>query len=168
MLRTTTAPTIIGGGVKDNVIPAYAHAIINFRILPGDSVAGVLAHVRRSVDDPHTSVRLFGGAWEPSPVSDPAAPQFQRVQRAVSAVFPDAIVAPYLLVGATDSRHFEPLTRNVYRFGPYPVAEADLARIHGTNERVAVSGFFDGIRFYRLLMAGPAGSADARKSPIRH
>jgi len=152
MLRTTIAPTIIGGGVKDNVIPAYARAVINFRTLPGDTIADVVAHVRRAIDDPHTRVRLFGEAWEPSPVADPSAPQFQRVQRAVRAVDPDALVAPYLLMGATDSRHFEPLTRNVYRFVPLPLREPDLDRIHGTNERVAVSGYFDAIRFYRQLM----------------
>jgi carboxypeptidase PM20D1 len=152
MLRTTTAPTIIAGGVKDNVIPSHARAVINFRIMPGERVAGVVAHVRDAVDDPHTNVHLFGEAWEPSPVSDPSAPQFQKLQRAVRSVFPDALVAPYLLIGATDSRHFEPLTRNVYRFGPFPIHQADLERIHGTNERLAVSGFFDGIRFYRQLM----------------
>ena len=153
MLRTTTAPTIISGGVKDNVIPSHARAVINFRLLPGDSTASVLAHVKEAVDDPHVGVKLTGPGSEPSPVSNPDSPQFRALQETIAAVFPDVIVAPYLVVGATDARHFTPLSRSVFRFVPARITEADLARAHGTNERIAVDDYFEAIRFYRALIA---------------
>jgi carboxypeptidase PM20D1 len=151
MLRTTTAPTIISGGVKDNVIPSHARAVINFRLLPGDSVASVVDHVRTAVADPHVRIRLTGAGSEASPVSDPDSPQFRALQQTIGQVFPDVIVVPYLVVGATDARYFAPLSANVYRFVPARIREADLSRAHGTNERIAVGDFFDAIRFYRAL-----------------
>ncbi|HEX8170811.1 MAG TPA: M20 family peptidase [Thermoanaerobaculia bacterium] len=156
LLRTTIAPTIIEGGVKDNVIPSHARAVVNFRILPGESVAGVLRHVREVVGDPHVEVRVYGKPWEPSGVSDPNAAPFRAMQQAAAEVFPNTVVAPYLVIGATDSRYFASLTPNVYRLVPVTIAQADLERIHGTNERVAVEAYFDTIRFFRQLMKNRA------------
>ena len=151
-LRTTIAPTMIAGGVKDNVIPTTARAVVNFRILPGDTVASVVEHVRRAVADPHVEVRLTGEREEPSAVSDPDAPPFRALQRSIEQVFPEAVVAPYLTVGATDARHYRSLTANVYRFLPARLGPRDLERLHGVDERVSVDGFFDAIRFYRALL----------------
>jgi carboxypeptidase PM20D1 len=152
MLRTTTAPTIIGGGVKDNVIPSEARAVINFRILPGDTVRDVVEHVRRAVDNEHVRVSLAGDSWEPSPVSDPESAPFRALQTTIAQTFPDTLVAPYLVVGATDARYFRNLTPNVYRFTPVIVSEKDLARVHGFDERVSVEGYLNAIRFYRVLI----------------
>jgi carboxypeptidase PM20D1 len=154
-MRTTTAPTIIRGGVKDNVIPSEARAVINFRILPGDTVDSVFAHVRRATEGEHLRLLLHDGQ-NPSIVSDARAPQFRRMQTAITQVYPSAIVAPYLVVGATDARHFAPLTANIYRFIPIRLGEGDLARFHGTNERISVDDYFESIRFYRTLMTGAA------------
>ncbi|HUP62483.1 MAG TPA: M20 family peptidase [Thermoanaerobaculia bacterium] len=150
ILRTTTAPTIISGGVKENVIPSHARAVINFRILPGDTVDEVVAHVRETAGS-RVAARLLSGARDSSPVSDPRTPQFRTLQRTIEQVFPDAVVAPYLVVGGTDARHFESLTPNVYRFIPLVIEQSDLSRVHGTNERVAVESYFEAIRFYRML-----------------
>jgi len=155
MLRTTTAPTIIRGGVKDNVIASQARAVINFRILPGDTAQSVFAHVRDSVEDEPVRLRLIRGT-EPSPVSDSRSPQFRTLQQTISQIYPQAIVAPYLVVGGTDARYFTPLSANTYRFLPMRLAEADLERLHGTNERIAVEDYFEAIRFYRTLMTNTA------------
>jgi carboxypeptidase PM20D1 len=151
-LRTTTAPTIISGGVKDNVIPADARAVINFRILPGDTVQNVVDHVRSAVGDEHVQVRLDGKAWEPSPVSDPESGQFRALQTTIAETFPDTIVTPFLVVGATDARYFRSLSPNVYRFVPVAIAQSDLSRVHGTDERIAVDAYVKAIGFYRQLM----------------
>jgi carboxypeptidase PM20D1 len=151
-LRTTTAPTIISGGVKENVIPSQARAVVNFRILPGDSVRGVFEHVRDAVGDDSVQLKLSELTQEPSAVSDPRAPQFRTLQRTIAQVFPDVIVAPYLVAGATDSRFYGALTRNSYRFTPVPMNEQDLRRYHGLNERIGVSDYLESIRFYRTLI----------------
>ncbi|HEX6160483.1 MAG TPA: M20 family peptidase [Thermoanaerobaculia bacterium] len=153
MIRTTIAPTMIDGGVKDNVIPSRASAVVNFRILPGDTVDGVSKHVREAIGNESIDVNVYGGfAQEPSQVSDPGAPQFRALQKTIGQIAPDVVVAPYLVVGATDARYYQPLSPNVYRFIPIRIRPGDLERVHGTNERVAIDDFITAIRFYRQLM----------------
>jgi carboxypeptidase PM20D1 len=157
LIRTTAAPTMLEGSVKDNVLPARARAVVNFRLLPGDTVQGLLAHVRRVVADPRVEVRPFGPLTaEPSPISPTDGEAFAALHRTIAEIFPAAVVAPYLVVGATDARHFTGLTPNVYRFTPMWVSPADMARIHGTDERVAVGAYADAIRFYHQLIRNTA------------
>jgi carboxypeptidase PM20D1 len=154
MMRTSTAVTIVEGGVKANVLPSKARAVVNFRIAPGDTVAGVLEHVRRVVADPRVAVEVAREAWEPSPVSPTDSEGFRLVERTIRQLFPDAVVAPYLLPGGTDSRHYGKLTSDVYRFAAIRLAQEDLPRAHGTDERLGVDALAQMIAFYmQLLMA---------------
>ena len=158
MVRTTTAVTIFQAGTKENVLPSRARAVVNFRILPGDRIRDVLAHVRRAVDDPRVTVRLAPSfTAEPSPISSTDAESFRTLQRTVRSVYPDAIVAPYLVVVVSDSRYFARMTGNVYRFLPLRLAPTDLARMHGTNERLSVRDYEQAIRFYHELVRTAAG-----------
>ena len=150
-IRTTTATTMFTSGVKDNVLSARARAVVNFRVLPGDSVAGVLAHVRTVVDDPRIAIRALNGGSEPSPVSDVQSPAYALLARTIRETTPDAIVAPFVLMAATDSRHFTSVTTNVFRFTPVRLEKTDLARIHGTNERVGVDNLAELVSFYTKL-----------------
>lgn len=151
-LRTTTAATMIEGGVKENVLPSAAHAVINFRILPGDSVQGVVDHVRRAVDDPRIDVRELHPGREPSAESPIDVPAFTLLQRTIRQVFPGTIVAPYLTIAGTDSRHYAAVTPNVYRFAPLVGDPSDLARIHGTNERISIENYARAVQFYIQLL----------------
>ena len=108
--------------------------------------------MRRAVDDPHVELRPFGPVEEPSEISDPEAPAFRTLQRTIEQIFPEAVVAPYLTIGATDARHFQKLTPNIYRFIPCRLGPDDLARFHGVDERVAVDDYYTAIRFYRTLL----------------
>jgi carboxypeptidase PM20D1 len=150
MVRTTTAVTIFQAGTKDNVLPAEARAVLNYRILPGDHVADVHAHVRDIVDDPRIEVRAAGAfEAEPSAVSDVSSMGFQAIERSLLAVAPDAVVSPFLVVVVTDARHYAALSQNVFRFLPIRLSSSDLARIHGVDERLAVGEYVRAIRFYR-------------------
>lgn len=151
-LRTTTAPTIFRAGAKDNVLPIDATATINFRLLPGDSVAGVIREVRRLVDDDNITIRVLGRPTAPSPVSDPAAPAFQRLHRTIRSVFPAAIVAPYVVTGATDSRQYAALSPNIYRFLPTLINQEGIESIHGSNERLPVRNYSLMVQFYAALI----------------
>ncbi|AKQ67848.1 macromolecule metabolism [Myxococcus hansupus] len=147
-VRTTTAATMFEGSERDNVLPARARAVVNFRILPGDSVESVLEHVRDAVDDPRVKVSTLGFVSEPSPVSRTDSEAWTQLLRSVRQVFPDVVVAPYLMLGASDSRYFTGLSENVYRFMPLRLDSADLSRLHGKDERVSVQGYADAVRFY--------------------
>jgi carboxypeptidase PM20D1 len=157
-LRTTTAATMFEGSVKDNVLPIHARAVVNFRILPGETTETVRERVRRVVDDPRVEIGVHGGFGnDPSPVSSTEAPAFGVLARTVREVFPDALVAPYLVLGATDSRHYAGLTASVHRFMPARITERELAGMHGTDERVAVRSYLEGVRFYRQLILNADG-----------
>ena len=126
--------------------------MVNFRLLPGDTIASVLHHVRDTVG-PGIRVRATGTAnGEASPESDVRAPEFGLIQRTLAQVFPGVIVAPNLLSGATDSRHYLRLSRNVFRFLPIRLKLEDLARVHGTNERVGIENYGEIVRFYAQLL----------------
>jgi carboxypeptidase PM20D1 len=158
MVRTTTAVTVFQAGTKDNVLPSYARAVVNFRILPGDSQAAVLEHVRRAIDDRRIEVEATGAfSAEPSSVSSSDSEGFRAIERAIRSVAPDAIVAPYLVVVVTDARYYAGLSRDVYRFLPLRMAAPDLDRIHGINERISVPNYEDAIRTYRQLIVNAAG-----------
>lgn len=153
-IRTTTAVTMVNGGLKENVLPASARALVNFRILPGDSVEGVVEHVRRAVADPRVAVEISDthGAVEPSPESRVDSLGYELLVRTIRETNPDVLVAPNLVLGATDARYFRPLSESVYRFGPMRVKSEDLKRTHGTNERIAVADYLDSVRFYIRLL----------------
>lgn len=153
LVRTTTAPTMLRAGVKDNVLPAEASAVINFRLLPGDSAKAVEAHIRDAIADDGIAISLEGSfASEASAVSDPDSAAFRHLAEVTRAVFPDAVVTTGLMLGATDARHYEGLYDNRYNFMPVTLNAADLQRIHGANERIAVADYAKLIRWYRLLL----------------
>lgn len=164
-IRTTTAATVFQGGIKENVLPSRARAVVNFRILPGDTIEGVLAHVRATVG-PEIQVAKTGTFEnEPSPQSDAEAPGFAVLQRTLGEVFPGIVVAPNILSGGTDTKHYQELSSNVYRFVPMRLGEGDMSRFHGTNERVAVDNYADAVRFYAQLVRNTAGPRMAETRP---
>ena len=155
MLRTTTAVTVVRGGVKENVLPSQASAVVNFRILPGETYQDVARHVRETIDDERVALRVGAGSRprDPTPISPVDGPAFEGIARTIGQVFPDALVVPYLVVGGTDARHYAVLTSNLYRFGPFVYDLDDSRRIHATDERISLSNLANGVRFYRQLIA---------------
>ena len=121
-----------------------------------DSVAEVLTHVRRVVDDLEVNVRALDIVAEPSPVSPTDSPNWTLLQRTIRQIFPDVAVAPYLTLVATDARHYVDLTRDIYRFVPVRLTPEDLTRLHGTDERVSVAGYAEAVGFYIQLLQNAA------------
>lgn len=152
-LRTTTAPTMIQGSPKENVLPIRAQAIVNFRIIPGETPETVMQHVRRVVDDPRVTITLAEPPTPPSPVSRTTSAAYLALARDITVLEPSAIVAPSLVIGATDSRQYAGYARDVYRFLPMQIGPEDLDRVHGTNERVGVRDYARGVAFMTLLIS---------------
>lgn len=158
LVRTTTAVTLLASGVQANVIPRRARALVDFRILPGDSVAGITAHVRRTVDDDRIRIDPVGTPRAPSPVAPVDGPGFALLMKTIRREFPGSVVAPGLVLGGTDSRHYATLTEAVYRFIPVRVGPEDLERFHGVNERIRIEDYARAVRFYIDFLAGAAGT----------
>ncbi|MEU7767977.1 M20 family peptidase [Nocardia sp. NPDC049190] len=151
MVRTTTAPTVIRGGVKANVLPQHAEALVNFRILPGDSVDSVLEHCRKVVRDNGIHLELVGMSSEPSSTTGPG-PAFDVIADVARAIVPGIAVTTGLVPGATDSRHYDDLAGTRCNFAPIVLNERDLASIHGTDERLSRVNYARLIEFNRRLI----------------
>lgn len=158
MIRTTTAPTIFQAGTKENLLPSHARAVVNFRILTGDSIRTVLQHVQRVVADPRIEIKAAQSfTAEPSAVSSTRSDSYRTLQQSIQSIVPEAIVAPYLVVVVTDARYYHDLSANVFRLLPLNLNQSDLERMHGTNERVSIQNYERAIRFYRQLIMNAAG-----------
>lgn len=147
-LHTTAAVTMIRGGVKDNVLPREASATVNFRIAPGESIASVTARVKQVVDDENIKIAALPFGSEPSAISPIDSVGYIAIEKSIRQVEPGTIVTPALMLGATDSRHYAELTRNIYRFLPMDLNAKDLERIHGVDERIAVDNCARVVQFY--------------------
>lgn len=152
LTRTTTAVTVFQAGQQENALPGHAEALVNFRLLPGEGPEVVMQHVRDVAADPRIQIELREGANSPSAVSDHQSREFLAISRAIRQTFPEAVVAPGLAVVATDSRHYEPLADNIYRFLPVQLPVEDLKRIHGIDERIGVENYRRMVAFMVRLL----------------
>ncbi len=159
LMRTTTAITIFESGVKENVLPIRAHAVINFRVLPGDTIEGIIKHIRDTIADERVTITPNERAIrEASPISPDDSEGYRAIERTIRELNPEIVVAPSLVMGATDSRHFAELTPNIYRFLPLRMVAEDLARLHGTNERIAPEVYIGIVQFFARLIETSAAN----------
>ncbi len=152
LVRTTTSPTIFNSGVKENIIPHSAKATINFRIIPGETIASVIDRVTKVIDDQRITITKGEFISEPSKVSSTESFGYKTLHKTISEIYPEALVAPYLVVGGTDSKHFSTITDNIYRFSAIKLNKGNIKSFHGLNERLAVSDFETSIKFYHQLI----------------
>ena len=152
LVRNTIAPTIFNSGVKDNVIPQSAKATINFRILPGSSIEEIVNHVKNAINDERIHIVLGEFASEPSASSSTTSVAYEIINKSIVQVYPHVLTAPNLVIGATDSRHYEKISSNIYRFLPIYINEGNIKSFHGLNERIAREEFNSAINFYSRLI----------------
>lgn len=153
MIRTTTAVTIIKGGVKDNVLPSEASAFVNFRLSPGDTIESVIEFVKYLVKPYDLAVNISGEhPWEASGVSDPNSPAFDHLAACIKDTFGDVAVAPYTVMGATDARYYNDLSENVFRFSPVKMEGDQLGSVHNINEYITVDQFHQTVTFMSAML----------------
>lgn len=152
LVRTTMATTMIQGSQQVNVLPKTATATINVRLLPGDSKDDVLNHIKQVIDNRNISATITGDSIEASRVSDIDTLGYKAIQTSLKQVFPDILIAPSLLIAGTDTKHYQSLTKNVYRFRPLWIQSDDIARFHGNNERIGISNLQQMTMFYYQLI----------------
>lgn len=152
LIRTTTAPTIFEAGIKENVIPTTARALVNFRIIPGQTAEDVMEHCLKVMDDERVKAKFYGFNTNPSPVSPMDSWGYETINRSIKQVFEATFTAPNLVIAATDSRHFSPISKNIYRFVPYHINEQNINTFHGIDEHILVEDYKNAIRFYHQLI----------------
>ena len=157
LLHTTTAPTMLSAGIKDNVLPPEATAVINFRIRPGETINSTIARVTQVVNDPQVHVSLLDSVGvDPSPVSDTNDPAYKLIAATIQSMAPgeQVPVIPYVVMGGTDAKYWGPHSRRVFRFLPIPLGEGDRSRVHGVNERISATDFAASVGFFMRLIIG--------------
>ncbi len=153
MMRTTTAATMIEGSMAHNVLPPRASAVVNFRLLPGETVSDILAHIKKVAQPEKVQLDSLMGD-DPSLVSPSDSDGFKRIENTIHEVFPDVLVSPYLVMGGTDARRYEIVCRNIYRFSPMLIERADLDRVHNVNERISLDNVKRAVQFFHRLISG--------------
>jgi carboxypeptidase PM20D1 len=152
-IRTTTALTIIQGGVEDNTIPAEVKAMVNFRLLPGDTIADVLWHVKKVIKDERVHFKPVEGKFnEALPTSPSSGPAYKSLQTVIRQVFDNPPVAPFIMLGGTDCQHFVSVCNNIYRFTSLVEDESFRGLEHGIDERIPVDVMGKMVKFYAQLM----------------
>ncbi|MFS6528204.1 M20/M25/M40 family metallo-hydrolase [Microbacterium aurugineum] len=151
LVRTTVAPTMQSGGTAANVLPSQASATLNLRIALGETTQQTVFRVRRRIRDPLVSVEVVE-AGEPSPESPTDNAQFALLAAALDVSHPGVPAVPYVMMAATDSRHFHRFSPAVYRFAPLDMSNAQRASIHGVDESVEIVALERGERFHRALL----------------
>ncbi|MFC5271835.1 M20/M25/M40 family metallo-hydrolase [Adhaeribacter terreus] len=152
LVTTTMAPTIFQSGIKENVIPAQAKAVVNFRILPGTSINAIVSRVKSIIHDDRVQIKVKPFSSEASPVSSPEAAGYEMLNQTIKELFPNTLTSPSMVIAATDSRFYYTLSPNVYRFLPYKINKENINSFHGVNEKISVEEFEDAVRFYERLI----------------
>jgi len=150
LIRTTIAPTIFQAGEQYNALPEKATAIINLRLLPGDSLDDVKNFIVKTIEDKDIKVTVTGN--EASGVSSVDSWHFKTIQQSAKNVYQDAVIAPYLMFAGSDARHYDIIAEDTYRFLPVQLTSEDLSRMHGTNEHISIENYLKAIEFYMEVM----------------
>jgi carboxypeptidase PM20D1 len=150
-LRTTTAATMASGSSKSNILPTRAEAVINFRILPGETVETVRERVIGLIDDDRVEVIAEYGI-DPSPVSPTDSMGYELLAGMIRGFDDKILVAPYLIQGGTDARYFYRVSPNVYRFIMARATPETLRQVHGIDERIPVDDYLMAVRFYYAVI----------------
>lgn len=151
MLHTTVAPTMLSASVKDNVLPIQAVATINLRVHPRDSIEQIEQYMKAVISDERVDVVVQRGQAA-SRISSAEAAGFRDIADSATATYGSLVVTPGLTVAGTDSRRYETVADNSYRFNPMLVTREDVHGFHGTNERVSIDNMVKATNFYSLLI----------------
>lgn len=151
MLHTTVAPTMLSGSVKDNVLPIEAVATVNLRVHPRDSLDSIVEHLNAAIDDERVTVNVRRGK-PASRISSADSAGFREIAAATQGTYGSVVIAPGLTVAGTDSRLYETVSENSYRFNPMLITREDIPGFHGTNERISIENMVNATNFYSLLI----------------
>ena len=151
MVRTTQAVTQLSGSRGANALAERAEAIVNIRVAVDSSVAEAIDHVRKAIRDPAVHMEALQPC-EPSPVSPTSGAAWQLLKSTIEHHYPATIVTPYIMLAASDSRHFTRISDHVYRFSPFELSTQERATLHAKNERIRTDTFLTGVGFFQTLV----------------
>lgn len=153
LIRTTTALTMMSGSKAANVLDSEVSFVVNFRILPGNTIEDVLRHVEKACEGFEVQIDQVGDPKEPSNISPSDTRGFTLIQETIAKVFPEALTTPYITVGGTDAYQYEIVSSNVYRFLPVALNASEQRSIHSENEYISIDAYNRMIHYFEYLIA---------------
>jgi carboxypeptidase PM20D1 len=152
-IRSTIVPTVITASDTSNVIAKKATAIVNCRLLPGDTQESILSWVTKTISSDSVMVKARQ-CTPPSHISKTDGEAFSFLSETIKKSFPETIVTPYLMMGATDARKYQNLSDYIYRFTPARMDRSEVDRMHAPDERISLENISLAQQFYTLLITG--------------
>ena len=157
VLRSTTALTMLSASDRANVLASEANGVINFRLHPRDNPETIMNHVKKLVGNENIEIKKLGEGQLASEVSERNSFGYSIISNSVRRVYDDIIVAPGLMVGGSDSKHYAKASINSFRFNPFPLSAGELSGLHGIDEKIRKEDFLQGIRAYiEIIESGAA------------
>ncbi|MCC9167392.1 M20/M25/M40 family metallo-hydrolase [Pontibacter harenae] len=160
LIRTQMAPTIINAGNASNVIPRVASAVVNFRILTGETDESIIRHVRRAIKDDRIEIKIHGGYTPPSPVASTESWIYAALEKTIHQTYKGITIVPALFPGGTDAKHYTALTDNIYRFAPQVVNPGNAKLIHNVDEHITLEVLDNSVSFYKMLLLNTCGNEE--------
>lgn len=153
MIRDTIAPTVLQAGVRANVIPSEAKAILNIRLIPGDTIDVLVNNLNKLVNDPAVKLEVLPDGGLAAPDSSMETDLYALITKLAAKEFGGAPVLPFMSTGATDSEQLRLHNVQAYGLRPFPITEEDDARVHGDNERLPLPSFPQGVDLLTRIVA---------------
>lgn len=152
LIRTTVVPTVVSASDKSNVIALEAKAQVNIRLLCNQTKEEAIAWVKRTLADPSIRITVVRHT-PPSPVSRTDTEVFASLKETILSTFPEALVTPYLMLGATDARKYQGICDQVFRFTPARMDRSEIGRMHAPDERISCENIALAKQFYTRLIS---------------
>ncbi|KIC62071.1 M20/M25/M40 family metallo-hydrolase [Chryseobacterium taiwanense] len=152
LVRTTTALTMMKGSDGTNVLSPEVEFVVNFRLLPGNTVKDVKEHIAKATEGFDVEVEEIDNTREASAVSPTNNRAYKIIQEGVKQIYPEAIVTPYLTVGGTDAYKYQIVSDHIYRFMPIKINRFEQQSIHSTNEYISIENYLRMIHYFEFIM----------------
>jgi acetylornithine deacetylase/succinyl-diaminopimelate desuccinylase-like protein len=157
-LRTTCVPTMIEGGHAPNALPQHVRAVINCRILPGETPAGVRADLVRVAADDSVRITSISDSTARPATPSPIVPEVMvPIEKVTRQLWPGVPVIPQMETGATDGAFLRAAGIPTYGISGVFI-DIDDVRAHGRDERIIVKSFYDGVEYIYQLLREFAGA----------
>ncbi len=153
MMRDTIAPTILQAGVRANVIPSEAKAVLNVRLLPEDTIDVLVSNLNKLVNDPSVKLEVMPDGGLAAPNSSMDTEFYALLTKLCAKEYGGAPVLPFLSTGATDSSQLRLHNVQAYGLRPFAMSEEDDARVHGDEERLPLASFAKGVDLLTRIVA---------------
>ena len=151
MVKNTISVNKMSAGIKTNVIPGYAEAEIDVRLLPGQDVSETINRIKTILDDDQIEIEIITSCNASESPND--SDYYRLISDCMEKHYENTIVTPFLLSGTTDSRFFRERGIDSYGILPVLMKQESVSSIHGIDEKIKTSEFLKGIDVLRDIVS---------------